>query len=82
MKENVNKIRNVGIWFLIATFCISTLWGKSHAFFPMIISVLLIGTAVVYKALHWHEYEKDNKRNLYIALFLCCYIFMYTVLGF
>lgn len=78
MKEYLNKIRNAGFFMLIITFVITTLWGKIHAFFPMIITVILLGIVVIYKALHWNEYEKDNKRNAWIALALFVLIIMNT----
>jgi hypothetical protein len=78
IKKNLYKIRNVGFFLLAITFAISTLWGSSHAFFPMIFSVILIGIVVIYKALHWNEYEKDNKRNAWIALALFVFWFMDT----
>ena len=78
MKEYLNKIRNAGFFMLIITFVITTLWGKIHAFFPMIITVILLGIVVIYKALHWNEYEKDNKRNTWIALALFVLIIMNT----
>ena len=78
IKENLNKIRNAGFFLLIAAFVITTLWGSSHAFFPMIFAVILIGIVVIYKALHWNEYEKDNKRNAWIALVLFVLLFMNT----
>ena len=78
IKKNLYKIRNVGFFLLAITFAISTLWGSSHAFFPMIFSVILIGIVVIYKALHWNEYEKDNKRNAWIAFALFVFWFMDT----
>ena len=78
IKEHLNKIRNAGFFLLVTTFVISTLWGKVHAFFPMLFTVILLGIVVIYKALHWNEYEKDNKRNAWIALALFVLIFMNT----
>ena len=78
IKEHLNKIRNAGFFLLVIAFVISTLWGSSHAFFPMLFSVILLGIVVIYKALHWKEYEKDNKRNAWIALALFVLIFMNT----
>jgi len=78
IKEHLNKIRNAGFFLLAITFVISTLWGSSHAFFPMIFTVILLGIVVIYKALHWQEYEKDNKRNAWIALALFVLLFMNT----
>lgn len=78
IKKHLDKIRNVGFFLLAITFVISTLWGSSHAFFPMIAAVILIGIVVIYKALHWNEYEKDNKRNAWIALALFVLWFMNT----
>ena len=41
IKEHLNKIRNAGFFLLVIAFVISTLWGSSHAFFPMLFSVIL-----------------------------------------
>ena len=87
IKEHLNKIRNAGFFLLAITFVISTLWGSSqistlwgssHAFFPMLFTVILLGIVVIFKALHWQEYEKDNKRNAWIALALFVLLFMNT----
>ena len=78
IKEHLNKIRNAGFFLLVVTFVISTLWGSAHAFFPMLLTVILLGIVVIFKALHWNEYEKDNKRNAWIALALFVLFFMNT----
>ena len=78
IKKYLNKIRNAGFFLLAITFVISTLWGSRHAFFPMIACVILLGIVVIYKALHWNEYEKDNKRNAWIGLALLVFLFMNT----
>ena len=78
IKEHLNKIRNAGFFLLAIPFVISTLWGSSHAFFPMLFTVILLGIVVIFKALHWQEYEKDNKRNAWIALALFVLLFMNT----
>ena len=78
IKEHLNKIRNAGFFLLAITFVISTLWGSSHAFFPMLLTVILLGIVVIFKALHWQEYEKDNKRNAWIALALFVLFIMNT----
>ena len=78
IKKYLDKIRNAGLFLLIISFVISTLWGSSHAFFPMIACVILLAIVVIYKALHWSEYEKDNKRNAWIVLALFVLWFMNT----
>ena len=78
IKKYLYNIRNAGFFLLALTFVISTLWGSSHAFFPMLFGGILIGIVVIYKALHWKEYEKDNKRNAWIALALFALWFMDT----
>jgi|P1105metagenome_2_1110788.scaffolds.fasta_scaffold12603_4 hypothetical protein len=78
IKKYLNNIRNAGFFLLAITFVISTLWGSPHAFFPGIFAVIFIGIVVIYKALHWKEYEKDNKRNAWIALALFVLLFMNT----
>jgi putative effector of murein hydrolase len=78
IKKYLDNIRNAGLFLLIITFVISTLWGSQHAFFPMLFAVVLLVIVAVYKALHWKEYEKDNKRNAWIALALFVLLFMDT----
>jgi len=78
IKKYLDNIRNAGLFLLIITFVISTLWGSQHAFFPMLFSVVLLLIVAIYKALHWKEYEKDNKRNAWIALALFALMFMNT----
>ena len=78
IKKYLDNIRNAGLFLLIITFVISTLWGSQHAFFPMLFAVVLLVLVAVYKALHWKEYEKDNKRNAWIALALFVLMFMNT----
>ena len=78
IKKYLIKIRNFGFFMLALTFVISTLWGSSHAFFPMIFAVIPICIVVIYKALHWNEYKKDNERNAWIALALFVLWFMDT----
>ena len=78
IKKNLNNIRNAGLFLLIISFAISTLWGSAYAFFPMIATVFLLAIVVIYKALHWSEYEKDNKRNAYIGLALLVLLIMNT----
>ena len=78
MEKYLNKIRNAGLFLLIAAFVITTLWGSPHAFFPMLFAAILLGIVVIYKALHWKEYESDNKRNAWIGLALVILVFMNT----
>ena len=78
IKKYLDNIRNAGLFLLIIAFVISTLWGSQHAFFPMQFSVVLLLIVAIYKALHWKEYEKDNKRNAWIALALFVLMFMNT----
>ena len=78
MKKYINKLRSVGVFLLIIGMVISTLWGSQHAFFPMLFAAILLGIMVIYKALHWKEYEKDNKRNAWIALALFVFFIMDT----
>ena len=78
IKKYLDNIRNAGLFLLIITFVIYTLWGSQHAFFPMLFAVVLLVIVAVFKALHWKEYEKDNKRNAWIALALFVLLFMDT----
>ena len=78
MKQYLNKIRNAGFFLLVISFAISTLWGRDDAFFPMVFTVILLGIVVIYKALHWKEYESDNKRNAWILVALFVLMFMKT----
>ena len=78
IKKYLDNIRNAGLFLLIIAFVISTLWGSAHAFFPMLFAVVLLVIVALYKALHWKEYEKDNKRNAWITLAIFVLLFMNT----
>lgn len=78
MKNYLSKITSAGLFLLIIGVVIATLWGSQHAFFPMLFAVVLLLIVAVYKALHWKEYEKDNKRNAWIALAIFVLLFMNT----
>lgn len=78
IKKYLDNIRNAGLFLLIIAFVISTLWGSQHAFFPMLFAVVLLVFVAIYKALHWKEYEKDNKRNAWIAMAIFVFLFMNT----
>ena len=78
IKKYLDNIRNAGLFLLIIAFVISTLWGSQHAFFPMLFAVVLLVFVAIYKAQHWKEYEKDNKRNAWIALAIFVFLFMNT----
>ncbi|MCR5577714.1 MAG: hypothetical protein K6F74_00660 [Prevotella sp.] len=81
MKEKINSIEKCGIILLIVSLGISTLWGSVHAFFPMLFTILLLIIAEGYKALHWNEYRKENKRNLYILLAIIVLAIMMRIGG-
>jgi len=81
MKEYIKTIEKIGIVLLIISLAISTLWGSVHAFFPMILTVILLLIAEGYKAIHWNEYKKDNKRNMYILLAIVVYMIMHRIGG-
>jgi len=81
MEKFIKGTEKWGIILLVISFAISTLWGSAHAFFPIIIAVILLIIAEGYKALHWNEYRKDNKRNMYILLAVVVYMIMHKIGG-
>ncbi len=81
MKEYIKTIEKWGLVLLIISFVISTLWGSVHAFFPMLFTIILLVIAEGYKAIHWNQYPKDNKRNMYILLALVVFMIMKTIGG-
>ena len=44
------------------------------------LGLVLIFSVVIYKAFHWKEYERDNKRYIFCMLFAIAYLFIRMLL--
>ena len=44
------------------------------------LGLVLIFSVVIYKAFHWKEYERDNKRYIFCMLFVIAYLIIRMLL--
>ena len=44
------------------------------------LGLVLIFSVVIYKAFHWKEYERDNKRYIFCMLFVIAYLIIQMLL--
>ena len=68
MKKYLNEMSTAGFILLFIGVIIGHTAGYQYGMWPCAIGLLLALVIVVYKALHWKEYERENKRNIIIML--------------
>ena len=54
--------------------------GANFAVWVCGLGLLLLLSVVIYKAFHWKEYERDNKRYIVIMLIAIVYLFIRMLL--
>ena len=54
--------------------------GANFAVWACGLGLLLLFSVVLYKAFHWKEYERDNKRYIVIMLIAIVYLFIRMLL--
>lgn len=78
MKKYLNEISMAGILLLFIGVVIGHMLGMQYGAWPCGVGLLLAMMIIVYKACHWKEYERENKRN--IAIMLCTIILLYLMM--
>lgn len=78
MKKYLNELSVSGIILLFIGVVIGHTAGYQYGVWPCAFGLLIGFILVVYKALHWKEYERENKRNIVIMLgtIVLLYVFM------
>lgn len=67
MKKYLREIEVSGLVLVVAGIVFS-LFGVGLAEWFCGIGILLWLVTFLYKAFHWNEYERENKRNIFILL--------------
>lgn len=78
MKKYLNEINTAGILLLFIGVIIGHTLGYQYGAWPCGVGLLLALIIVLYKAFHWKEYERENKRN--IAIMLITILIMYLMI--
>lgn len=78
MKKYLGEISTAGIILLLIGVIIGHTAGTQYGAWPCAVGILLMLIIVVYKAFHWREYERENKRN--IAIMLGTIILLYIMM--
>ena len=68
IKKYLNEISISGLLLLFIGAIIGHTLGAQYGAWPCGVGLLLGAFIIVYKACHWKEYERDNKRNIVIML--------------
>lgn len=69
MKKYLREMEVAGILLLAIGVVLSLFFTPRYGAWPCAVGILLFLATMVYKAFHWQEYEKENKRNIVIILF-------------
>lgn len=78
MKKYLNEISTAGMLLLFIGVIIGHTVGMQYGAWPSGLGLLLALLVVLFKAFHWKEYERDNKRN--IAIMLIAILVMYLTM--
>jgi FtsH-binding integral membrane protein len=68
MKKYLREIQLSSAILCIIGVVLAWIKGNQVGMWPCAVGVLLFIFVVIYKALNWKEYERDNKQNIGIIL--------------
>ena len=63
MRKYLNQIKTTGIILMIVGILMYRVMGIMSGYIVCGIGIALWIIEVVYKAVHWNEYQKDNRQN-------------------
>ncbi len=69
MKRHLKEIETAGIILLAIGVIIALTVGYNYGAWPCGVGLLLLLIPYLYKAFHWKEYERENKKNILIIMF-------------
>lgn len=68
MKRYLKELETAGIILLFIGVIIGHTAGSQYGAWPCGVGLLLAMAVMIYKAFHWKEYERENKRNIVIMI--------------
>ena len=76
MKKYLREIELAGVILAIIGVVSSFVWGSIYGGWLCGIGIALFLLVFLYKALHWKEYERENKQNIVIILLTIIILFI------
>lgn len=81
MKKYLREIEASGLGLVIIGIVISWIWGDNYGMWPCATGLLLWLITFLYKAFHWNEYARENKKNIAIILIATFWLIIRMVLS-
>jgi len=75
MKKYIREIETTGMILLAIGVIVALIWGYAYGAWPCGMGLALLLIPFLYKAFHWKEYERENKR--YIVILLICILLLF-----
>ena len=75
MRKYLKELEIAGIILLAIGLIIAYTAGKVYGAWPCAAGMLVLLVPYLFKAFHWKEYEKENRRNIWVIVL--CILFIY-----
>lgn len=79
MKRHLKEIELAGMLLLVIGVVMALTAGNNYGAWPCGAGLLVLLVPFLYKAFHWKEYERENKRNI-VVLLICILILFIQML--
>lgn len=76
MKKFLREIEMAGVILASTGIVNSLIWGSIYGGWICGIGILLMLIVFLYKAFHWNEYARDNKKYIWIILLTIALLFI------
>ena len=80
MKKYLREIEMAGVILAVIGVVCALVWGPSFGGWLCGIGLALMLVDFLYKALHWKEYERENKQYIIIILLAIFILFIQMIL--
>lgn len=75
MRKYLREIEISGVILAAIGIVCALVWGTPYGMWPCGLGLLLLLVIFLYKALHWKEYERENKQYILIILLTIAILF-------
>ena len=80
MRKYLREIEISGVILAAIGIICALVWGTPYGMWPCGLGLLLLLVIFLYKAFHWKEYERENKRFIVIMLIAIVFLFIQMIL--
>jgi hypothetical protein len=74
IRQHLKEIEIAGMLLLCIGLVIAFIWGNRYGAWPCGAGITVLLIPFLYKAFHWKEYERENKK--YIVIILVCILIL------